>query len=47
MATLTQLQTWRDQLVKARATGIKRVDYDGYVVTYRDDDQMEIGRAHV
>ena len=40
-ATTHELIEWRDKLVKARATGMKRIDYDGYVVTYRNDAEMK------
>ena len=40
MATLAQLRDWRDRLVKARATGLKRVEFDGTSQTYRSDAEM-------
>ena len=43
MATLTDLQTRREALLAARASGVARVTYDGKTVEYRS--LAEIDRA--
>ena len=43
MATLAELQTRRDALAAARASGVARVSYDGKTVEYRS--LAEIDRA--
>jgi hypothetical protein len=43
MATLAELQTRRDALAAARASGVARVSYDGKTVEYRS--LVEIDRA--
>ena len=40
MPTLATLQQWREELISARAAGVKSVDYDGKTVTYRSDAEM-------
>lgn len=43
MATLAELQSRRDALAAARASGVARVSYDGKIVEYRS--LAEIDRA--
>lgn len=41
MATLSELQAWRDELVKGRLAGVRRLrDSNGEEVEYRSDREM-------
>lgn len=41
MATLTELNTWRDRLQDARFSGVREVqDSNGEKVTYRSDSEL-------
>ena len=40
MASLTELQAWREELLAARAAGTQRVEHGDRVVAYRSDREM-------
>lgn len=37
---VTDLETWRDALLKARLRGVRTVETDGHKVEYRSDAEM-------
>jgi len=41
MASLDQLEAWRDALLAARASNRKRVETPDYAVTYRSDEELD------
>lgn len=41
MPTATELQTWRDRLLRAKASPALRVEYDGKVIQYRDVAEID------
>lgn len=40
MASVADLEAWRDALIEQRAKGIRTVDYEGKRVEYRSDAEM-------
>ncbi|WP_288959538.1 hypothetical protein [uncultured Sulfitobacter sp.] len=48
MATLSQLQKWRDDLQDARFSGVRTVrDSNGEEVTYKSDSEMRAALASI
>lgn len=48
VATLDQLNAWRETLMRARGTGVKDITYsDGRRVTYRDDGELADALADI
>ena len=45
MATVAQLNTWRDALLAARYQGIRTVEYENRRVTYATDAEMATALA--
>jgi hypothetical protein len=45
MTDLTQLEAWRDALLKARYAGLRTVEYDGRRVSYATDAEMATALA--
>jgi hypothetical protein len=45
MTDLTQLEAWRDALLKARYVGLRTVEYDGRRVSYATDAEMATALA--
>lgn len=43
--TLTDLQAWRDALLRARYSGVRNVEYDGKRVSYATDAEMAAALA--
>lgn len=37
MATIAEMEAWRDQLIRDRSRGVTTVSYDGQSVTYKSD----------
>lgn len=48
MASISDLQRWRDDLLKARLSGLREVrDQNGETVTYKSDKEMSAALAAV
>lgn len=45
MAGLTELIGWRDALMEARYSGLRRVEYAGRVQEYKSDSEMQAALA--
>lgn len=45
MADLTQIEAWRDGLMRARYAGTRTVEYDGRRVAYATDAEMATALA--
>ena len=45
MADVTQLEAWRDALMRARYAGTRTVEYDGRRVSYATDAEMATALA--
>lgn len=47
MATVAELEAWRDALIEQRAQGIRTVEHDGKRVEYRSDAEMAAAIAAI
>jgi hypothetical protein len=45
MTDITQLEAWRDALLKARYAGLRNVEIDGRRVSYATDSEMATALA--